>query len=395
MDWKHILLILSVLIIVIVFYLQHGRMPSKFRREATNTEGMVGSMNTPIANKQRDGFTSKNTNTCNNSYSDPKNLPLREYYVKASFNTAYDGNDVSCSTIITRLAEGYRFIDFNVFSASGDVYVGFSQGNTPTLDSASLKLSDALQCIAKHAFVKPTTPPASAVSWDYTDLPLIISIRVFRSATSTVDVISSVANIINPTSGSTSSGKVSAPAYSSNYYLNEKNMPVQVDSCTPLSKISKKIIFTMNIENILEVYTPNAEFASNVPDATKTAANTFVNFYTGGHTCPAYYRYTDTSLTSRTNTLMKNNDDLNSYQTNVRYMMIVFPHPLDANVQPDVQLFALNCSVLLLPMRVYLGDDSGKLALNTFIFDYNKTAFVPASKLQLTINNYQSGEKSS
>jgi hypothetical protein len=74
-------------------------------------------------------------------------------------------------------------------------------------------------------------------------------------------------------------------------------------------------------------------------------------------------------------------------------MIIVYPHPTDERPQPDIELFALNCSALILPMRVYLGDDSGNLAMNTHIFNYNQSAFVPASKLQLTIENYRQGNR--
>lgn len=390
MDWKQIILALAILIISIVFYRQFQTgCGAKFRME-----GMTTQTNTDFVESSN---VKKSEHSCNNSYKDPHDLPLREYYIKSCYNSAYDGNDVSCSNIINRLTEGYRFLDFNVFSSEQEVYVGFSKNNTPQpLSHGNLKFSDALECIAKHAFVKPTDPPAGAVSWDYTSLPLFINIRVFRGPKSTVDIISSVANVINPNSGASgaSAAKVSQPTLSSHYHVGDKNMPIKVDSCTTLSSVSKKIIFTMNIQNILEVYTPSAEFASNVPAPTIAAVNSFVNFLTGGSTCPAFYRYNDVSLTSRTNTLMRNTDDMKSYQTNIRYMIIVYPHPTDEQSQPNIELFALNCSVLILPMRVYLGDDSGNLALNTHIFNYNQSAFVPASKLQLTIENHKNGGKS-
>jgi hypothetical protein len=389
MDWKQIILALSILIIAIVFY-QQFQAGCGARR---NKEGMEAQSKTDFTESAK---KTKLDNFCNNSYADPKDLPLREYYIKSSYNSAYDGNDVSCSTIINRLVEGYRFLDFNVFSSEQEVYVGFSKNNTPEPTShGNLKLSDALECIARNAFVKPTSPPAGAVSWDYTELPLFVNIRVFRGPKSTLDIVSSVANVINPNSGASgaSAVNVSQPSASSHYYVSGKNTPIKVDSCTTLSSISKKIIFTMNIENILEVYTPSAEFASNIPAPTIAAVNSFVNFLTGGNTCPAFYRYNDASLTSRTNTLMRASDDLKSYQTNIRYMIIVYPHPTDEQPQPNITLFALNCSALILPMRVYLGDDSGNLALNTYIFDYNQSAFVPAAKLQLSIKNYQTGGK--
>lgn len=363
MDWKRILLFVAILIIVAVFYQQLR----------------FGCGSRPVISE---GMDSAPLICSDANYGDPKNLPLREYYIKSSFNTAYDGNTVSTEAIVARLAEGYRFIDFNVFCASGqEVFVGFSQGNTPTLDSGNLRLSDALNVIAKNAFIKPTTPPAGStpVSWDYTKSPLIVNIRVFRGLGSTVDVIGNVANIINPANGA-------SPA-SAKYYVNSPNNPISVNGCTPLGDIGGKILFTMNIENVLQVYTPSGDFAKNVPDQTVTAMNTFVNFLSGGSTCVAFYSYADPSLTSRTNTLIKTSDDLNSYQTNIQYMSIALPHPTDAKSQPDIRKFALDCSVLNLPMRVYIGSDPN-LALNTKIFDESPKSggFVPAARLRALID---------
>lgn len=362
--------------------------------------GANAPVTTQTASSSRSTLTNEHPELCNSDYRESKNLPLREYYIKSSFNTAFDGNDVSCSTIIARLAEGYRFIDFNVFSASGDVFVGFSKGNTPSLDmnSGKLRFSEALECIAKNAFTSPesTDTPPNQVKWSYAELPIFVNLRVFRAPGSTIDIISNIANIINPNSGSTTAGAVSQPSYSMFYYLDPAtNMPKKVDSCTPLSDLSKKIIFTMNIENVLEVYTPSAEYASQVPDATIAAMNSFANFLTGGHTCPAYYNYTDAiqSLTSRTNVLMKNDDDLKSYRTNIRHMIIVFPHPKDTENQPDIRKFAINCSALILPMRTYLADNGKNLALTTSIFDQHKSGFVPAVKLAGYINNFDNPTK--
>ena len=420
-DFKQILLILAVIVISVVFYLQFrsgrglregyeqsgsDKKPSGILSGAKDSTKDAGSSvkdapssNAPVTTQTSSSSSSRNALTnalpelCNSDYSEPKNLPLREYCIKSSFNTAYDGNDVSCSTIIARLAEGYRFIDFNVFSASGEVFVGFSKGNTPTLDSGNLRFSEALECIAKNAFTSPqsTDTPPNQVKWSYTELPLFVNLRVFRALGSTIDIISNLANIINPNSGSTSAGAVSQPSYSMFYHLDPAtNMPKKVDSCTPLSDLSKKIIFTMNIENVLEVYTPSAEYASQVPDTTITAMNTFVNFLTGGHTCPAYYNYTDAvqSLTSRTNVLMRNEDSLTSYRSNIRHMIIVFPHPKDTANQPDIRNFTLNCSALILPLRAYLADNGKNLALNTSIFDQGKTGFVPAVNLSTYIRKF-------
>ena len=365
MDWKQIVIILSVLIIVTVFY-------QKYQHKTISLENM-------------DDFNP----VCNNPYSDPTNLPLREYYIKSCFNSAYDGNDVSCSTIKSRIEEGYRFIDLNVFSSENKLYVGFSHGNTPNMDSGSLLFTDALDCIANSAFIKPSNPSAGAASWDYTKSPIIVHIRAFRKPDSTVDVIAEVAKIINPNLGITSNDKVSEPSYSQKRYVDDKNMPIQVNSCTPLLDISGKMLFAVNAQNMIEVYTKPGNFEDQIPTTTTKAAASFANMVTGTRSFPTFYRYTDVLTTGRENTLMKNSNDLNSYNTNVRYMILALPHPQDDRVQPNIQKFALNTSILVLPMRVYLGDGVGEnLALNNHIFKYNNTSFVPAAKLQMSIEKY-------
>jgi hypothetical protein len=60
--------------------------------------------------------------SCSNAYADSNTLPLREYVIKACYNSAYDPNNspkLSALNLETRIAEGYRFIDLNVFSSEG------------------------------------------------------------------------------------------------------------------------------------------------------------------------------------------------------------------------------------------------------------------------------------
>lgn len=401
MDWKTILLFAAILVIVVVFYLQFQAGCSAKKREegldtmfgnivAKNETVKTDADTAAVASMLKTAALTNSPGSCPDAdYSDPNNLPLREYYIKSSFNSAYQGGDVSIDGIAARLSEGYRFLDFNLYSASGqEVFVGFSQGNTPMGGSGNLRFSEALKYVTSNAFIKPTKQNiATQVSWDYTKRPLIINLRVFRAPGSAIDIVANIANIINPNAGLKPGAKnaVPSPSYSSNYYVDSMSgMATKIDGCTTLGSIGPRILFTMNIENILQVYTPSGEFAQFVPEPTIAAMNTFVNFFSGGSTCVAFYKYTDPSLTSRTKTLTKTNDDMKSYQTNVQHMSIVFPHPTDDNVQPDIKRFALDSSVLLLPMRTYIGSDAN-LSLNTRIFNDSQDAFVPASKLRASI----------
>jgi hypothetical protein len=317
------------------------------------------------------------------------NLPLKEYCVKSSFNTSYNGSDVSKDTLLQRIKEGYRFIDLNVFSASGDVYVGFSPDNSPVLISNKLLLSDALTAIAATAF--STSTVFDVCMNNVAAYPVFIHIRVYRPPGSIVDIISNVASVINGAPAGPNQQPASPPAYSINYLRNDDGTPTQIDSCTPLSTLMGKMIFSMDILNILEIYAPMTyQSAATLPPDTITAMQSFTNVLTGGSTFPTFYGYTEESLIYRTNTLRF--DDVSIYgsnQTNVKHMYIVFPHPDDVSkksksnatgvVQPDVKGMILNRSIQFTPLRVYLADTY----LNDYIkiFDVAGRPFVPMSNL--------------
>jgi hypothetical protein len=230
--------------------------------------------------------------------------------------------------LIERIKNGYRFIDLNVFSASGDVYVGFSPDNAPKVISTKLLLSDALKTINDHAFSSGTgfDEKLSNVA----SYPVFVHIRVYRLPGSNIDIIANVAKIINGTKGS-------PPSYASNYLRTVDSdgnpEPTQIDGCTVLSTIMKKVVFSMDILNILEIYAPiNYQKADTIPKETVESLQTFVNVLTGGSTFPAFYRYTDDSLIYRTNSLGIGNAAINgSLQTNVKHMYISFPHPDDVS----------------------------------------------------------------
>jgi hypothetical protein len=255
-------------------------------------------------------------------------LPLKEYCIKSSFNSSYDGNDgnvVSNETLLQRINEGYRFIDLNVFSASGDVYVGYSPDNKPTLISGNLTLQDALGTISDTAFSKNQTDFQGSNLSDIGSYPIFVHIRVYRPPNSQTDIISNVADVVNGTPDK-------KPFYTKNYLKNPEGSPKHIDGCTKLSEIMGKIIFSMDILNILEIYAPpnNQTVAAllPVPKMQETIAKmqSFVNIVTGGNTVPAFYRYTDESIVNRTNKLAYNSDSAitgKNLKTNVKHMVRV------------------------------------------------------------------------
>lgn len=365
MEIKYIFLCLSIFVIFIVFYRQYNLGYKGGRREY-----MTSGSNEEITK-------------CDNDYSDSTDLPLREYFVKSCFNSAYDGTDVSTNTIQTRIKEGYRFIDLNVFSASGDIYVGYSPDNAPKMISNKLLLSDALKCISENAFSKTSKDFANTQMTDIGSYPIFVHIRVYRDPKpdTTVDIISRVADVI------TGKNATTKPQYTSNYFVDSNRTPVKVNGCTNLSSIMGKMVFSMDILNILEIYAPQGyQTAVTLPENTKTAMQSFVNILTGGNTWVSFYRYTEETLVSRTTKLGIGDSSINgSLKTNIRNLYISFPHPYDVAkgksqnatgiIQPNVMKFIFDRSIQFIPVRAYLADPMLKTYAD--IFDVIGKPFAP------------------
>jgi len=82
------------------------------------------------------------------------NMPLSQYVVKASYNSACTGNYVNSKAIEYVISRGCRFVDFEVFDISNVPYVAFSKDTTfKSIDSKNkILLDDALTTVATTAF---------------------------------------------------------------------------------------------------------------------------------------------------------------------------------------------------------------------------------------------------
>jgi len=362
-SWKMILLILTVAYAFIIFYfLIKTRLPNSTHIPHFS---IVDTMDT-MSNK-----------SVEESYISADNLPLREYAIKSSFNSAYDGGDVSAKTLAKRIEDGYRFIDLNVFSASGgQLFVGFSRDNAPALTSVKLTFAEAIETIKKHAFVKPkTTPeksaasqesaatPAPSLAENFYTYPMIVHIRVYRTPESTEDIIAKIADFLKKKDDM--------------YLRDADNKPVQINGGTPLSRLKRKLLFTMDIENMRQIYAPtNTPSIEYVDKTTQEAMRSFVNMISGGHTIITFYKYSDESIMNRTRKLRV--DDAKpdmKFKTNAAELAIVYPHPTDNNANPDTKKIILNNTIQMIPMRAYIED--GNLSEYIKMFNDLKTPFVP------------------
>jgi hypothetical protein len=81
-------------------------------------------------------------------------MPLSQYVVKASYNSACTGNYVNTKAIEYVITRGCRFVDFEVFDISNIPYVAFSKDPTfKSIDSKNkILLDEALTTVITTAF---------------------------------------------------------------------------------------------------------------------------------------------------------------------------------------------------------------------------------------------------
>jgi hypothetical protein len=88
------------------------------------------------------------SNLSNTSY------PLKEYFIKSSYNSAYSGTSVSTNNVIDIIKRGCRFLDFEVFYIDGKAQVAYSTDTSRiNIDSDNcILLSDVFDTLITNGF---------------------------------------------------------------------------------------------------------------------------------------------------------------------------------------------------------------------------------------------------
>jgi hypothetical protein len=151
-------------------------------------EGMLSmfgasSMNSEYSNVAKSSVIPNISNTVHTD------LLLKQYCIKASYNSALTGRYVNLDMIKYVLSRGCRFLDFEVYSFDGIPYVAYSVDNTfssiKTLNK--IPLQDVLNTSVMYGFMAPSPNPND---------PLFIHLRV---KTNNNDLYEKIAMIVNST----------------------------------------------------------------------------------------------------------------------------------------------------------------------------------------------------
>jgi len=219
------------------------------------------------------------------------NMPVHEYCIKSSYNTACSGNYVSSQMIEAVLKRGCRFIDFEIF------YVGEGESYTPmvavssdnlyrTMDTKnSIPLDEALGTIAGNAFSQ-TSPNKND--------PIFVNLRI---KSHDANVYQAVAKSISST--------LSTLIYSG-----------EISENTLLSDIMGKVVIVID-KTIRPEYRQHATCDSGIVDCFELT--NYMNMESGSEYLNKY-NYTDLLNHANTPALLK---DDNIRTTTTRMKMAV------------------------------------------------------------------------
>ncbi len=159
----HFILILVIVVLLVGFHGRHllKELANKFVQTAFN---------------KKEGFS--------------QDLPIREYAIKSSFNSAIQDNVASTDAIKHVLEKGCRLLDFEIYTRDNIEYVSYSGDpefkslDTENAPSERLSLGQAFSTVAGNAFTTPSLNPED---------PLFILLRIKNNS---ADAYSRIAQML-------------------------------------------------------------------------------------------------------------------------------------------------------------------------------------------------------
>jgi hypothetical protein len=287
-------------------------------------------------------------------------LPLMEFCIKGSYNSALTGNYINAEMLKYLLSRGCRFFDFEVFyiqDPTSGIYspqVAYSTDNKfVTIDTKnSILLDNILSTLVANGFSSNISPNSND--------PLFINLRI---KSNNHDVYSAVAKSVH-------------------FAISNKLYPKPVTQNTPIESLMGNIVLSVD-KTIDYNYKNFTSCKKNTPtcyDLTK-----FINIESGSSNM-ALNRYKNI-LSQNNISLQIQNDNL---YTNIKkltnYINLVLPDVLPENAaNPDIEDFIMNYACQIVPFKFYQLDN-GLNKYETF-FNDNNAGIVPLSAAIIYYNN--------
>jgi hypothetical protein len=263
-------------------------------------------------------------------------LPIREFIVKSSYNSAISGDYASKDAIRAVLERGFRLLDFEIYTKDGGSieYVSYSKDDQYIMDTKNtndenLSLADALTTVIGYSFTKPSPSQND---------PLFIFLRITNNLPETY---TRVANLID-------------------HNLKSNQFVGKVDGSTPLRVLMGKIVI---IFDGIETSLPSDCILAN-----------YINIYAG---TTEMYKYDYSSIMSLQTKIVTPKP--NSNATDIDTFTIVTPTIFETIEPPNPTDVINNWHPQFLLYKFYM--DNTNLVKYENIFNDAKSSFVPVSTL--------------
>uniref|UniRef100_A0A6C0B6E3 Phosphatidylinositol-specific phospholipase C X domain-containing protein n=1 Tax=viral metagenome TaxID=1070528 RepID=A0A6C0B6E3_9ZZZZ len=270
-------------------------------------------------------------------------LPIREFIVKSSYNSAISGLYASTDALKLTLERGCRFIDFEIFSRNDVEYVSYSGDpeyktmGTENVSKNRLKLTDALNTAAGSAFSSPTPS---------TNDPLFILLRIKDN---TSPIYKRIAKHINT-------------AFSERLFKGTFN------SGTPIGELQGRVVILLDT-----LSAPKWNEYDKCDSKPNQCLDKVVHLEAGTTNFPLY-AYADL-LTLPKVIVNRNTKNL---KTNINSFMIVEPPQFDA-IKPPKPADALNDWHPQFLVYKFYNPGTNELTEYEALFNKYECAFVPMS----------------
>jgi hypothetical protein len=295
-------------------------------------------------------------------------LPLREFIVKSSYNSAISGEYANQEMIRYLLQRGVRLLDFEIYTTSNNIeYVSFSREQDFIMDSANeesdrLSFAAAMGTVNAYSFISPAPSPND---------PLFISLRIKNKlkGEELKAMYKRVADII----------KVNFPT---RLYQDKNGNAMEVNGSTLLRDIMGKIVIIFDTENKLS----NFDKRCSNPENECSEIYPFINIPANIAGGLPIYHYED--ITTKTHEPVSTQRD--SEGTTINTFIMVVP-PVDDVIQlPSPQEVVRTFYPQFLLYKFYIGNTNLEEYEN--IFNKAGSAFVPISSLLSTVEEEEMEE---
>ena len=266
-------------------------------------------------------------------------LPLLQYCVKGSFNSAYNTstNQIDVKLLSEIVKRGVRFLDFEIYSFQGNAVVGYCSKLNPeanTIESSNAPEDTDTLLSTIFNKINMEKPP------DLTD-PLFIQLRIKSTLPALYSKIAKAIDV----------------AFSGVLYLDSSagQNGKWIDIRKPLSAYRGKTIIVIDKINTSQGYTDYADCKNNVEGCANL--NTYVNLETGSDSCLST---TNTTVLQSRKKVLHIKDDNVTVEIDGQVpekWTVSMPNPMDT-VNPDIVDMIQNHGIPIVLFRFDQDDDN-------------------------------------